>query len=374
MFNAFSFVIVLIFLSLPSRPAFACSCDYSPIETNYKQALIVFEGEVLDKSKPTFGECNEKVRLRVSQLYKGIGGKEVEITNGICTSCDRRMDIGKKYVFFLSGDNPANLGVDFCGGTYGISPHRDDEDKISFFNERQRQLQLLDAAILAQSENKLVLMKIKAEHLLHWEDDQKAEVVLIDIIKSKGRDDWAAGELMGVWLRMRKAQEIWDFKDKPLDKKSNDARSFAAFVLGKDLGNNFLLRLRLENMVFEKINPPKAKFRNPLFKNVKIIDSNFSGSEFLAAHIEGSYFTNTDFSHVLFVNAEIKNSYFQNVDLTGADLTGSKISNSQFLNSNLKSTILSGVDLNGTRFDCATQWPDGFDPAAAGAKLIQKCQ
>lgn len=372
MFNAFSVAALLIFLSLKSLPVFACSCDYSPIETKYKQAIIVFEGEVLDKSKPTFGDCYEKVRLRVDKLYKGIGGKEVEITNGRCTSCDRRMDIGGKYVFFLSGDNPANLGVDFCGGTYGISPHRDDADKIAFFNERQRQLQLLDAAILTQPENRLVLMKLKAEHLLFWRDDQIAQIVLNDILSIKPEDDWATDELMGVYHRLGNAQEILKFQTKGRGDQTKRAVSFATFSVAQEVDENF--RLRLENSVFKELDRPKLKFAMPIMIKVGLISSNFSGSSFRSAQIEDSTIIGTNLSNVLLDHASIRNSAFQSVNLSGADLSGAIIADSKFHSVNMKNAILSGVKLDGTSFDCASVWPDGFDPVAAGARPMSECK
>jgi uncharacterized protein YjbI with pentapeptide repeats len=46
----------------------------------------------------------------------------------------------------------------------------------------------------------------------------------------------------------------------------------------------------------------------------------------------------------------------QGVDLSGADLGGAN---------------LSRADLRGAKYDADTTWPEGFDPVAAGAELVE---
>ena len=38
---------------------------------------------------------------------------------------------------------------------------------------------------------------------------------------------------------------------------------------------------------------------------------------------------------------------------------------------NLRGADLTGVDLTSAKYDDATIWPDGFDPEAAGAVLVE---
>ena len=47
--------------------------------------------------------------------------------------------------------------------------------------------------------------------------------------------------------------------------------------------------------------------------------------------------------------------------LTGADLTGA----------DLRRANLTWAALTGTHYDEHTQWPEGFDPVAAGAVLVE---
>ena len=48
-------------------------------------------------------------------------------------------------------------------------------------------------------------------------------------------------------------------------------------------------------------------------------------------------------------------------NLSGADLTGA----------NLTGTNLTGTNLTGAKYNASTQWPEGFDPVAAGAVLVE---
>ena len=52
-------------------------------------------------------------------------------------------------------------------------------------------------------------------------------------------------------------------------------------------------------------------------------------------------------------------------DLRGADLSGADLRGAV-----LEDCLLEGAGLVGARFDAATRWPSGFDPAAAGAIAV----
>lgn len=71
-----------------------------------------------------------------------------------------------------------------------------------------------------------------------------------------------------------------------------------------------------------------------------------------------------------------RNSIYK-LDLTGANLTGAdlRLANLQWANlseanlsaANLTGADVTGAELHGATYDGLTQWPDGFDPVAAGA-------
>jgi hypothetical protein len=64
-------------------------------------------------------------------------------------------------------------------------------------------------------------------------------------------------------------------------------------------------------------------------------------------------------------------------NLSGADLRGTRVCGEAVRHEDfgvverLGSTDLSGVSLTCARYDTATRWPAGFDPARAGAVLVK---
>ena len=52
------------------------------------------------------------------------------------------------------------------------------------------------------------------------------------------------------------------------------------------------------------------------------------------------------------------------------DLFGANLSRADLCEANLSFANLRGADLRGAKYDSSTVWPDGYDPAAAGAELV----
>ena len=58
-------------------------------------------------------------------------------------------------------------------------------------------------------------------------------------------------------------------------------------------------------------------------------------------------------------------------NLSEANLSGAGLERSDLRKANLSGAELKGVVLKGAKYDKKTKWPDGFDPAADGAILIE---
>lgn len=369
--------LTIFFLALivSSAEVSACMCTATSPENLYKQAATIFEGEVVKNMAGT--QCSNKVMLRVDKVYKGVAEKEINITVGGCSSCDRTLEVNKKYVIFAQDNNTGGLGLNSCDGSYSLAQADDNGDKRKFLEEKLHQMQSINAAIDAQPDRRIELMKIKAEHSLHWRDNQQAEIILKDIIKQNKGDDWASNELMGLWLRVGKPQEIWDFKEKPKGRQTTLAVSYAALVLGRQVDEAFVdksFQLWLESLTLENIQQPKLKFHGSRFQSVSINNSNFKDAEFPSIHIADSRLSKVSFSGARFEGAYIENSSLIALDFTGANLTNSKIYRSQIYESNFKDAAMSGVKLEGTLFSCGTIWPEGFDPVAAGGHSFEACK
>ena len=55
---------------------------------------------------------------------------------------------------------------------------------------------------------------------------------------------------------------------------------------------------------------------------------------------------------------------------SGADLKWANLKWANLRQADLRGAKLMGADLTGARYDTDTKWPEGFDPVAAGAVLV----
>lgn len=98
------------------------------------------------------------------------------------------------------------------------------------------------------------------------------------------------------------------------------------------------------------------ELRGANFKNANLSETSLQGCDLRAADMSGSTLFNT----TLYL-----------ADLRGADLTGAKLTACDLRQARLEGTNLMGAEINECRvlatFDDSTQWPEGFDPVAAGA-------
>lgn len=74
------------------------------------------------------------------------------------------------------------------------------------------------------------------------------------------------------------------------------------------------------------------------------------------------FLINTGKQPLWLVGADLRSA-----DLRGADLRGANLSDA-----NLEGADMSGADLYATQYNSGTKWPEGFDPEAAGAILVDE--
>jgi len=114
--------------------------------------------------------------------------------------------------------------------------------------------------------------------------------------------------------------------------------------------------------------------------------ANLNGSHMGYSHLEranlylvnlGSAFLhNTNLKGVDLSNGLLKGANLLNAEMEGADLTNANLEGTYLAYANLKGTILRGVVCNnktiwtGAKYSKTTQWPDGFNPEAAGCVLV----
>jgi Pentapeptide repeats (8 copies) len=105
----------------------------------------------------------------------------------------------------------------------------------------------------------------------------------------------------------------------------------------------------------------------------------FRGAKFHLATLDETHWLWTDLHGTDFTSASLRRARFSGCDLRGvdlswADLTRAYFSTAQgpagFVGCDLTGARLDGIRFRYGRYDKATVWPDGFDPAACGAELV----
>jgi len=387
-FSSFALSLALIFVS---AAAMGCIRACPSIEELYKNAFVVFEGKVTSNSDP------KKIEMEVLSFYKGIPSKKISLdlgNNG--TSCDTTIMKQRKYMIFANGVNLDSLHVSGCeailaevytnpplAGAPSL-PKEIPAPKFPFLETRQKQLHALENAILEQREDADSLLRVKAEDFLYWQDYQQAELVLEQIVTSKPDDTWAINELMGVLYHQQKAQKIWNTYQLLKLRNGHDlvninlgrskiamATSLTSLLLNNQF--DFSLRFVLENIHLQGLEKSGVDARDASLNKVTMQDGDLSSINFSNARIEDSSFNHMNFSRSIFTDANLTDANFYSTDFTGAIFTRAKISNGKFRNVNFEDALLTGVHFVDTDYDCATIWPENFDPVAAGGRLVGKC-
>lgn len=67
----------------------------------------------------------------------------------------------------------------------------------------------------------------------------------------------------------------------------------------------------------------------------------------------------------------VNGGVFYGVDFGNSDLRGADARAADLRGADLSRTVLVGADFTGTTYDRNTRWPDGFDPAAHGARRVE---
>ena len=83
------------------------------------------------------------------------------------------------------------------------------------------------------------------------------------------------------------------------------------------------------------------------------------------AQLRGLVLVDADLPGAVLVGADFEGALLDNVNLAGARLTDASLRGVRLHDVDLSEASLSGADLGGATYDEATQWPIGFDPAAA---------
>jgi hypothetical protein len=145
------------------------------------------------------------------------------------------------------------------------------------------------------------------------------------------------------------------------------AKLFEANLEGAELG-----RANLEGVSFYGCN----------LKGAYITEANLQKTDFSAANLEGAYLGFSNFHGALFMAANLRKASLteanlESANLSHADMREAKLYKANFTKAKLSNTNLAkitwfdGANFQEAIYDHRTIWPDGFDPVAAGAILVE---
>jgi len=116
-----------------------------------------------------------------------------------------------------------------------------------------------------------------------------------------------------------------------------------------------LVHAKLAKSNLVKINLKKAKLSKAQLNNAHLGKANLAWADLTRANLTQAYLSRVN---------------LKNANLGYANLKGANLTNANLIGANLTMADLTEAKLTNAKYDSKTKWPEGFDPVAAGAKLI----
>ncbi|HEX9925861.1 MAG TPA: pentapeptide repeat-containing protein [Anaerolineae bacterium] len=153
-----------------------------------------------------------------------------------------------------------------------------------------------------------------------------------------------------------------------------------------NLANSTLERVELERINFQEadlrgINLFGADLHWASLNGVKLsgailIGTNLSGASLRGGDLSETHLVEANLSQADLRRTNLSRTLLGTANLSGAKLYGVNLRKAILTRANLNGADLSGsvldeITLTGATYDTTTQWPPGFDPAAAGAILVK---
>jgi uncharacterized protein YjbI with pentapeptide repeats len=143
-----------------------------------------------------------------------------------------------------------------------------------------------------------------------------------------------------------------------------------------DLSNVDLSGVDLHGISLGNVNLRGTVLSGTLLYESNLYHVNLSKANLKGANLNGSFLDSADLNGANLTNATIQGDLAK-ADLSGAHLSGANLKGANLSEANLSGVNLSGAiyntevvqkEVNGVMYDLQpTQWPQGFDPKAAGA-------
>jgi BTB/POZ domain-containing protein KCTD9 len=184
--------------------------------------------------------------------------------------------------------------------------------------------------------------------------------------------------LLGVifaWLNQggEKQREIKRYQEEINDYLGWGADEAKYRIVGniRRLNRKKISDIRLENAYLKEANLTRANLRG-----ANLTRANLKGADLTRTKLYDANLTEADFTGAKLIYAGLWDAYLTRANLRGANLTranlkGAELYGAYLTGANLDEANLDEANLYEAIYNTETIWPTGFDPAAAGARLVE---
>lgn len=139
-----------------------------------------------------------------------------------------------------------------------------------------------------------------------------------------------------------------------------------AYLPSANLTRANLLIANLTNARLREANLTDANLTSVNLADAELTDADLTGVNLWSATLTGAHLSAANLTRGHLVGANLTGAELWGADLTDAALTGANLTDANLREANLTGARLEGARLSHARADWNTQWPEGFDPQAAG--------
>jgi hypothetical protein len=136
---------------------------------------------------------------------------------------------------------------------------------------------------------------------------------------------------------------------------------------GADLSGANLVHANLNWAQMTGADLSVSKLGGAILSLTSLSDANLKAADLRGADLSSTILVGADLS-----GSDLSGAKLNNPNLNGANLSGANLSDANLEKANLFESSLEKANLNGAIYNKNTKWPDGFNPKAAGARLVQE--
>ena len=121
-----------------------------------------------------------------------------------------------------------------------------------------------------------------------------------------------------------------------------------------------------ENEFLESVTNDYKRYLNEIIPKTRCSNVNLSNADLSEVDLSNATLYQADLT-----GANLSAATLNYTDLQEANLSGANMQETRLYGSDLREANLEGTDLSGAKYNKFTQFPEAFDPNAAGMELIE---